>query len=174
MSKRDIALASFVALAAMTGCGESDRPLASFPPTSILTPTVTATPTAAAAPACQFSSGALPKDTLPTNAPHGAQIPIDHIIVLMQENRSFDSYFGRLPAAGVGDADGLPATASNPASDETPVAAFHQTQYCTVDTNHEWTGSHLEFHDGKNDGFVKVNDPDGARAMGYYDEADLA
>ena len=29
---------------------------------------------------------------------HGAQIPIDHIVVLMQENRSFDHYFGQLRA----------------------------------------------------------------------------
>ena len=54
-----------------------------------------------------------------------------------------------------------------------PAPAFHQTKYCTEDTNHSWTGSHLEYDGGLNDGFVTQNDPDGGRAMGFYDESDL-
>ena len=125
------------------------------------------------APACTFHAGALPEDTLPRDAPRGTDIPVNHIVVLMQENRSFDSYFGQLPAAGHADVDGLPAHASNPDAKGIPQPAFHQTKYCTEDTNHAWTGSHLEYHDGLNDGFVTQNDPDGTRAMGFYDESDL-
>ncbi len=95
-------------------------------------------------------------------------MPIEHIVVLMQENRSFDSYFGKL--SGV---DGLPPDASNPDADGTPVSSFHQPPYCTADTNHSWAGGHGEYDDGKNDGFVIENNPGGARAMGYYDETDL-
>lgn len=160
MIKRAFAVTSLVVLVALSGCGESDIVSSNAPPTVVT-------------PSCRFSSGALPSETLRVGAPHGTQIPIEHVIVLMQENRSFDSYFGRLSSSGLADVDGLPANASNPASDGTAVPAFHQTRYCTVDTNHEWTGSHLEFDDGKNDGFVQVNDPDGQRAMGYYDETDL-
>src|SRR5262249_49248547 len=47
-------------------------------------------------PDCHFGAGALPIDTLPAGSPHGAAIPIDHIVVLMQENRSFDHYFDQL------------------------------------------------------------------------------
>jgi phospholipase C len=123
--------------------------------------------------ACRFGAGALPDETLGPEVPRGAQIPIDHIVVLMQENRSFDSYFGRLPAAGHRAVDGLPAAASNPDSDGTPVSAFHQDRYCTVDTDHSWTASHRQFGNAYNSGFVIENNPDGERAMGYYDERDL-
>jgi len=123
--------------------------------------------------ACEFGAGALPEETLGTEVPRGAEIPIDHIVVLMQENRSFDNYFGRLPAFGQRAADGLPARASNPDADGTPASSFHEDRYCTVDTDHSWTASHLEFAGGKNSGFVTQNNPDGARAMGYYDERDL-
>jgi phospholipase C len=123
--------------------------------------------------ACKFDAGALPDETLGPAVPHGAEIPIDHIVVLMQENRSFDHYFGRLPASGHAHVDGLPSRASNPDGMGGAVGAFHQDRYCTADTDHSWTGSHNEFDGGRNDGFVTQNDPDGERAMGYYDSDDL-
>ena len=43
----------------------------------------------AGAPPCPFAAGAWPADTLPAGAPHGSQIPLDALVVLMQENRSF-------------------------------------------------------------------------------------
>ncbi len=141
----------------VAGCGESAEMLA----------------TSGQAPVCEFHSGTLPAETLAGGAPHGASIPIDHIVVLMQENHSFDNYFGRLPAFGHADVDGLPADASNPDGSGAPVPGFHQDRYCTVDTDHSWTGSHLEFNNGQNNGFVTQNNPDGARAMGYYDQSDL-
>jgi len=125
------------------------------------------------APACTFHAGALPADSLSAGTAHGAAIPIDHIVVLMQENHSFDNYFGRLPAFGHPDVDGLPANAGNPDSNGTPVPAFHQDRYCTADTDHSWSGSHRELNGGSNDGFVTQNNPDGARAIGYYDQTDL-
>lgn len=117
---------------------------------------------------CAFGRGAMPWETIGEEFPLGADIPIDHFIILMQENRSFDHYFGHM--AGV---DGTPADASNPRADGTPVAPFHLDTYCTEDTNHEWSGSHQEWNSGANDGFVVANDPRGERAMGYYDERDL-
>src|SRR5438128_779395 len=39
-------------------------------------------------PRCTFGAGALPSQTAPHH-PHGSRIPIDTIVVLMQENRSF-------------------------------------------------------------------------------------
>jgi phospholipase C len=151
--KYPIASVLVVCAGVLSGCGES---------------TQTVPPSTSAAPLCQFHAGALPAQTLPNAAPHGGQIPIEHIIVLMQENRSFDSYFGKLPGV-----DGLPSNASNPDADGTPVSSFHQTKYCTKDTDHSWDGSHNEYDSGKNDGFVIQNNPDGERAIGYYDQTDL-
>jgi phospholipase C len=125
---------------------------------------------------CPFGPGALPADTLPVGAPHGAAIPINHVVVLMQENRSFDSYFARLGRRAV---DQEPRTASNPNPlGGTPVAAFHQHEYCAVaDLDHSWNGTHHEWNNGAMDGFAMQNataaDPSGARTMGYYRKRDL-
>jgi phospholipase C len=101
---------------------------------------------------------------------------IDHIVVLMQENRSFDHYYAHLPGA-----QPLPPGASNP--DPTnpsgpPITPFHQTSYCEVhDLDHSWNGTHKQWNGGKMDGFTATNavpqDPKGSRAMGYYNETDL-
>jgi phospholipase C len=128
---------------------------------------------AAARQACRFSAGALPEETLGPGVSRGSLIPIDHIVILMQENHSFDNYFGRLPSLGHRDVDGLPDRASNPDASGKHVPVFHQARACTADTEHSWTGSHLEFDHALNDGFVTQNDPDGERAMGYYDQTDL-
>src|SRR4051812_19734768 len=42
--------------------------------------------------ACGFSAGAWPAATLGTEYAVGSDIPINHVIVIMQENRSFDHY----------------------------------------------------------------------------------
>ena len=157
MKRPRLGLLPVLALVLVSGCGG----------------TVESVPNRSPVPACAFRAGALPADTLPAGTPHGAAIPIDHVVVLMQENHSFDNYFGRLPALGRRDVDGLPADAGNPDSNGMPVRAFHQDHYCTADTDHSWTGSHLEFNGGKNDGFVIQNNPDGERAISYYDQNDL-
>jgi phospholipase C len=128
---------------------------------------------AARRPRCRFGPGALPRETLPRQAPKGDDIPIDHVLVLMQENRSFDHYFGRLPAAGHRRVRGLPRRAANRATDGARVRAFHEERYCIEDVAHSWNASHEQWNRGRNDGFVLTNEPDGARAMGYYDETDL-
>jgi phospholipase C len=128
---------------------------------------------AGAGPRCRFKAGDLPSVTLPKSAPRGASIPIDHILVLMQENRSFDHYFGRLPAVGHTRVKGLPKRAANPDADRTKVYSFHEERYCVEDVAHSWNASHQQYNGGRNDGFVATNNPDGARAMGYYDQTDL-
>jgi phospholipase C len=117
--------------------------------------------------ACTYKSGALPAQTLASDAPHGSKIPIDHIVIIMQENHSFDSYYSHIPGAQVA------TNQTNPDSDGTPVARFHQPHLCVADVAHDWDSVHKQYDNGKNDGFVVTNNPDGARAMGYWDEKDL-
>src|SRR5580704_15164957 len=45
--------------------------------------------------ACTFEAGAWAAQTIGNDDPIGTQIPINHILVIMQENRSFDHYLGR-------------------------------------------------------------------------------
>ncbi len=128
------------------------------------------------APSCTFDAGALPVDTLPAGTLHGAQIPINHIVVLMQENRSYDHYFGRLNKRG---AERLPPNASNPDPlGGKAIRPFHQKAMCEVaDLDHSWTATHIAWNGGAMDGFTTINvdpaDPSGRRAMGGYRGGDL-
>ena len=104
-----------------------------------------------------------------TNDQQGSLSRVNHIIIVMQENHSFDNYFGVLPfAAGVtyhngpcepSDhlcVDGLSCKRnaktgdykchdSNRDDDRHKVHAFHATDFCVLtDLNHEWVGSHSE------------------------------
>jgi len=45
------------------------------------------------APTCGVSAGQKTTDTIGPNVPHGNQLPFDRIVLLMQENRSFDHYY---------------------------------------------------------------------------------
>jgi phospholipase C len=120
--------------------------------------------------ACTFKAGALPADALAGDARIGEAMPIDHIVLVMQENRSFDHYYSKLSHGGVNVA---PDGVTNPDSNGQPVARFHTTHYCVADVHHSWESAHAQYDDGKMDGFVTTNDPDGERAMGYFDETDL-
>jgi len=126
------------------------------------------------APPCLFGPGDLPTTTNPGGL-HGAQIPVDTIVVLMQENRSFDHYFGHLP----GQKRVPNAVAQNPDPlGGGPIKTFHQQQLCeTADLDHSWNGTHHEWNGGAMDGFTAANvdptDPTGRRAMGYYTARDL-
>ncbi len=133
-----------------------------------------ATPARAQVPSCTFDAGALPVDTLPPGSLHGAAIPVQHIVVIMQENRSYDHYFGRLrrvygPPKGTTNPDPLGGK---------PIKPFHEKVYCEVaDLDHSWNATHRERDGGAMDGFTTENatagDVHGYRTMGYYTRHDL-
>ena len=103
--------------------------------------------------------------------------PIRHIVVLMQENHSFDNYFGTYPGA-----DGLPAGTCLPKS-------FRNAALGCVRPAHVGGGAVLglasdptlfarQFHGGRMDGFVaayRIGRGLGGlpNPLGYYDERDL-
>src|SRR5882724_4598867 len=118
--------------------------------------------------ACEFAAGALPEQTSGPDEPIGQRIPIDHFVVVMQENRSFDHYFQGLPKFGV-KADVAPPDYHNPdPRTGHDVKMFHQTALCAKDVRHDWNSAHVQYDDGKMDGFVQTSDPHGERAVGYY------
>jgi phospholipase C len=106
---------------------------------------------------------------------------INHVVVMMQENRSSDHYLGQLHYEGQPKMEGEPINASNPHPRDPnppPNRNVHKTTYCEVaDLDHSWTGSHTEWDNGKMDGFTRANvdpaDPTGSRTMGWYDQTDL-
>jgi phospholipase C len=105
---------------------------------------------------------------------------IDHIVVLMMENHSFDNILGMLPhkvraRRGV---DGLPVSkkgtqlAVNLDSNGNPVRAQHAPSVCQLAAvpRQDWNASHLSYGNGNNDGFVKASGP---VAMWFWDNVDL-
>lgn len=116
--------------------------------------------------ACEFKAGALTSETLPDAGP----LPFENVVLVMQENRSFDHYFSKLTHGGVRVA---PAGATNPDVNGNAVERRHLDVYCVRDPAHGWSASHRQHNDGGMDGFVTSNGADGARALGWYDETDL-
>ncbi len=124
---------------------------------------------------------------------------IQHIVYMLQENRSFDSYFGHLPQywAANGYAavtlEAEPANASNPSYDGTStVSAYHIATECIENLSPFWNESHVDWNRNNPlsatptmDGFVwtaanyarqtspQLYDVNGIRSMGYYTDADL-
>jgi phospholipase C len=136
-------------------------------------PMLPADPHAAERASCSFAMGATPEATLGIDPATAARIPIDHVIVLMQENRSFDHYFATL-GHGV---DPIPASYANPDATGTPVMPHPLTSHCLpADPPHQWTAMHAGWNDGMMDGFVRsaaTATNDGHYAVGTYDESDL-
>jgi len=102
---------------------------------------------------------------------------IDHVIVVMMENRSFDHYLGALAMEGRA-IDGLTGGESNPDRDGAPVPVYHLDVHCQEDPPHGWSSSHDQFNEGRNDGFYKehadrVGEALGQEALGYYTREEL-
>ncbi len=103
---------------------------------------------------------------------------IEHIVVLMMENRSFDHFLGALSldAAYANKAlvNGLKGTETNPAPNGSDVAVFKMANFTPEDPPHGWDAAHDQFNDGKNDGFVKAH-AGGSQdeAMGYHDRSQI-
>jgi phospholipase C len=129
-----------------------------------------------------------------TTAPAGSDLgAIEHVVFLMQENRSFDHYFGAYK--GVRGFDDHPAgnlgafsqpfpgnTSRSPVGRQLP---FHLDVAsgmgeCTHDLTHNWLPQHLCRDNGSMDGFVGTHTSaqyegptNGLITMGYHTRADI-
>jgi phospholipase C len=102
-------------------------------------------------------------------APHASGI--EHIVVVMMENRSFDHFLGWLPGAD-GRQSGLRF--------QDRYGAWHSTYRMTSfntcgfnDPDHSYEGGRIQLNAGKADGWLKSGVSDLA-AIGYYTKPDLA
>jgi phospholipase C len=98
-----------------------------------------------------------------------AAIPIQHVVIIMQENRSFDSYFGTYPNAnGIPQGTCVPMDPANP--NQGCVAPFHDQHDVNSGGNHGSVNAQADLDDGittaKMDGFVKQQDKSFSRKPG--------
>jgi phospholipase C len=87
---------------------------------------------------------------------------IKHVIVIMQENRSFDSYFGTYPGA-----DGIPTNTCVPdPAHGGCVKPFHNSKDVNTGGPHGHGGAVADIDKGKMDGFVAEAENGGGRCSG--------
>src|SRR5882757_2916285 len=122
--------------------------------------------TAGAVALAAVGSGVAQAATLPAPDQSG----IDHIVVVMMENRSFDHYLGWLPGAD-GRQAGLTFTDAN--------GDAHDTHHLTVphgcgfnDPDHSYDGGRTELNNGACDGWLRAGDND-LLSIGYFQAEDL-
>jgi phospholipase C len=96
---------------------------------------------------------------------------IEHVVVVMMENRSFDHLLGWLPGAD-GRQAGLTYTDNGGQSFPTyPLAPDYQG--CGhPDPDHSYDGGRVEFNNGQCDGWLRAGAND-IYSIGYYTQADL-
>jgi phospholipase C len=118
---------------------------------------------------------------------------IKHIIVMLQENRSFDSYFSKLGDYAT-NVDHIPGYQINAGYDPNVILPlfgggtghlFHEPTERTDNLSPAWNESHFDV-DQQSDGTFRMDrfaltshsvssatDPKGLRALGQYDQSDL-
>jgi phospholipase C len=120
----------------------------------------------------------------------GSMKDIEHVVVLMQENRSFDHYYGTLSGVrGFDDAKKQKLAngrsvlyqpdAVNPAGYTLP---FHLNTNTTSaqhipSTSHAWSVQHSAYNGGKNDNWLPAHraadKANGPYTMGYHERSDI-
>jgi phospholipase C len=113
----------------------------------------------------------------PAAAAREAQTPIRHFVVLMQENHSFDNYFGTYAGA-----NGIPEKICMPVDGRAKggaacVRPFRLGGRAVPDLGHDRRMHDLQYAGGRMDGFVRAASIDRQKVersvMGYYDGRDL-
>jgi phospholipase C len=135
-----------------------------------------------AKPVGESAAGIRRPDSLPfpdLPAGHPSMPKIEHIVVLMMENHSFDNLLGMVPYQVLGrrHVDGLTRRKGrisnwNPGAAGQPIFAAHLPSPCqlTGAPGQNWNASHISWAHGRNSGFVKASGP---VAMAFWDQADL-
>ena len=120
------------------------------------------------------------RQALAAPAAGGSLSSVRHVVVLTQENRSFDHYFGSLRGVrGFGDRTALQLRNGNPvfrqpgpSGEQLP---FHldtsaSSAQCVGDLDHSWRGTHSAWNNGGQDQWIAAK---GALTMGCFRRADL-
>lgn len=107
---------------------------------------------------------------------NGPNTPIKHFIVIMQQNHTFDNYFGTYPGAnGVPEGVCVPISLADEKNKQC-VAPFELRDHPITDLSHSDTIFQIQYQNGKMNGFVdalKRLNQDGILAMGHFDDSDI-
>jgi phospholipase C len=96
--------------------------------------------------------------SLAATASGAATSPVSHVVVIVQENHTFDNYFGTFPGA------------SGVKNDPPTVHPYHITGAIT-DLCHSTVCAHQDYNNGRMDGFLQSEGS--TQTFGYYDQRDI-
>ena len=109
------------------------------------------------------------QQTSSAGLPLPEQSGLDHVVLVMMENRSFDHFLGWLPGA-----NGRQAGLRYPDFTGQLQPTHHLTDFqgCPFqDPDHSYQGGRIEYDNGRCDGWLLAND---IYSIGYYQQSDLA
>jgi phospholipase C len=134
-----------------------------------------ATGAAAAVIAAMLAAAPLGPGAQAANGPHAPVTPVHHFVVLLQENHTFDNYFGTYPGAdGIPPGECMPV---HPSEGSRPcVRPYHIGNQSVVDLDHTILSARRQLDRGRMDGFViaqHLRSGNAHQAMGYYNGMDL-
>ncbi len=139
----------------------------------------------------RFAGGALATASMPASIREALAIPADvrsgtimdveHVVILMQENRSFDHYFGTLPGVrGFGDRFPIPLATGKPVWFQRGRGGREILPYHLDGTlgnaqrvdgaPHDWASAHHAWDEGRTGYWPAFKKP---HSMGYYKEQEL-
>jgi phospholipase C len=118
---------------------------------------------------------------------HGSLMDVEHVVILMQENRSFDHYFGSLAGVrGFGDRFPIPSATGDPRqtvwtqfqrnAQPAALAPFHLDTaetfalMCAEGTPHTWPDAQAAWDEGRMSHWPESKT---VRSMGHYTREDL-
>ncbi len=118
---------------------------------------------------------------IPAHRVSGTIKDVEHIVVLMQENRSFDHYFGALKGVrGFGDPRPVTLPSGKSVWHQADAAGketlpFHPTaddlgMQFLQGLNHDWAGGHQAYNDGRYDRWIPAKTP---TTMAYLTRDDI-
>ncbi|HWY63816.1 MAG TPA: phospholipase C, phosphocholine-specific [Rhizomicrobium sp.] len=117
---------------------------------------------------------------IPAALRSGTIMDVEHVVILMQENRSFDHYFGTLRGVrGFSDPRAMRLPTGNPVWQQpAPDGSSHRPFHLDTQTtsaqwlkslDHSWKGSHAQWK--HHDNWIAAKGP---LTMGYFKRGDLA
>jgi phospholipase C len=119
---------------------------------------------------------------IPATSKTGTVEDVKHIVIFMQENRSFDHYYGTMRGVrGFGDRITIPLPGKRSVWQQpdlktgTNILPFHldtakTRAQCVVSLDHGWTTGHAAWNHGKYNRWIEQKTP---LTMGYYQESDI-
>jgi len=135
-----------------------------------------------------FLALALAVAAVPVRSQTGDIHKIRHIVIIMQENRSFDSYFGTYPGAdGIPMKDGVPTVCVPDPRGGNCVQPYHDADDLNRGAPHSMHAARADIDGGRMDGFIDQaehgrrvcrdpnapNCPGSTEIMGYHDAREI-